>query len=156
MKINFNNLARQLIPPHKRQPARLTFVQALTAPLQVLFNNFDRWRNNIRMLININSQVKVFEGYLRWKYEEPISIKIITYEDGLLSVCLEKEGTLLQPEIGTENEKMVNIPLDGEIRERFGDCDFIVYMPTGIDINLIRAEIEKYKQALIKYNIIQN
>lgn len=62
----------------------------------------------------------------------------------------------MMPPIGLETETMVDVPLDGEIRERFGDADFIVYIPAGIDINLIRAEIENYKQALTKYKIIQN
>lgn len=156
MKINFNNLTRQLLPPHRRQTARLALLCSFVAPLQLLLDNFTRWRSDTRMLINVNSQVKIFEEYLRWKYNEPISIKIVTYKDGLLSVCLENEGTLLQPEFGIETEKTVDIPLDGEIREQFGDCDFIVYVPAGLELDLIRAEIEKYKQALIKYNIIQN
>lgn len=155
MKIQFANLVRQLTPPHKRQPVRLTLLRAFVAPLQVLFNSFDKWRSDTRMMINVNSQVKVFEGYLRKKYNEPITIKIVTFDDGLLMVCLESEGTLLQPDIGQEDEKTVDIPLDGEIRMQFGDADFIVYIPPNIDIDLIRAEIERYKQALTDYKIIQ-
>lgn len=155
MKISFINLVRQLTPPHKRQPVRLTLLRAFVAPLQLLFNSFDKWRSDTRMMINVNSQVKVFEGYLRKKYNEPITIKIVTFDDGLLMVCLETEGTLQQPDIGLEDEETIDVPLDGEIREKFGDADFIVYIPAGLDVNLIRAEIEKYKQALTSYKIIQ-
>ncbi len=156
MKINFNNLVRQLLPPHKRQPVRLMLLRAFAHPLADLFVGFSRWRDDTRMMVNVNCQVKVFEGYLRKKYNEPIAIKIVTYNDGLMMVCLEREGVLLQPEIGHEEEKIVEVPLDGEIRANFGDVDFIVYVPAGLDLNLIRAEVEKYKQALIKYKIIQN
>lgn len=156
MNILFNNLVRQLLPPHKRQLVRLSLLRAFIAPLSQLFASFADWRSDTRMMINVNSQVKVFEGYLRKKYNEPVTIKIITFDDGLLMVCLENEGILLQPDIGLEAEKKIDVPLDGEIRDRFGDADFIVYIPAGLDINLIRAEIEKYKQALTKYKIIQN
>ncbi|MEG1572835.1 MAG: hypothetical protein RR328_04705 [Bacteroidales bacterium] len=157
MKINFPNLIRQLLPPHKRQPTRLTWLQGCIAPLQGLFNGFDAWRSNTRMMINVNSQIKIFESYLQIKYKEPIAIKIVSYDDGLLSVSLESEGATQQPEIGLSSETIHKpIPLVGEIRERFGDTDFLVYVPQNIDLNLIRAEIEKYKQALIKYKIIQN
>ena len=154
MKINFNHLIRQLLPPHKRQQVRLMLLGAFVRPLAQLFSSFDRWRDDIRMMVNVNSQVKVFEEYLRKKYNEPIAIKIVTFDDGLLMVCLEHEGITLQPEIGLENESVIEVPLDGEIRANFGDVDFIVYVPAGIDLNLIRAEIEKYKQALIRYKII--
>ena len=156
MKINFDNLVRQLLPPHKRQPVRLMLLRAFAHPLADLFADFGKWRDDTRMMVNVNCQVKVFEGYLRKKYQEPISIKIITFSDGLLLVGLEEEGTTMMPSIGLETEAMVDVPLDGEIRECFRDADFIVYIPAGIDIDLIRAEIENYKQALTKYNIIQN
>lgn len=155
MKINFSNLTRQLIPPHKRQANRLLLLRAFLSPLQGLFDSFDKWRSDTRMMINVNSQVKVFEGYLRKKYNEPITIKIVTFDDGLLMVCLENEGVLNQPDVGFVDEKTVDIPLDGEIRMQFGDADFIVYIPENINIDLIRAEIERYKQALTDYKIIQ-
>lgn len=156
MRINFNNLVRQLTPPHKRQPVRLSVLRAFAKPLADLFASFDKWRSDTRMMVNVNSQVKVFEEYLRRKYNEPIRIKIITFDDGLLSVCLEHEGVTLQPEFGHEDEMMQEVPLDGEIRANFGDVDFIVYVPANVDLVMIRAEIEKYKQALIRYRIIQS
>lgn len=156
MKINYNNLIRQLLPPHKRKPVRLILLRAFIRPLADLFSSFDEWRSDTRMMVNVNSQVKVFEEYLRRKYNEPVRIKIVTFDDGLLMICLEHEGIALQPEIGFPDEKMVDIPLDGEIRANFGDVDFIVYIPSGLDITMIRAEIEKYRQALIRYKIIQN
>lgn len=154
--INISNLIRQLLPPHKRKNNRLALLQGFGKPLKNLWESFFEWRGNTQMMVNVNCQVRVFEGYLRKKYREPISIKIITFSDGLLLVGLEEEGTTMMPPIGLETETMVDVPLDGEIRERFGDADFIIYIPAKIDINLIRAEIENYKQALTKYKIIQN
>lgn len=157
MNVNvlFANLVRQLLPPHKRQPQRLVMLQAFVLPLTRLFAAFSEWRTNIRMLVNVNSQVMVFEGYLRKRYREPVAIKIVTFEDGLLPVCLEEEGTTLQPSFGDEATEMVSIPLDGEMRQLFGDVDFVVYIPKGVDADLIGAEVEKYKQALTTFKIIQ-
>ena len=93
---------------------------------------------------------------LQKKYNAP-TIHIETYGDGLLLIGLEREGIAMQPEIGLEHEDVVaKIPLENELRGQFGEADFIVYIPAGVDADLIRTEIEKYKQALTKYKIIQN
>lgn len=157
MKVDFINLVRQLLPPHKRKPFRLAFLQSCITPLHELFLSFSEWRDNTRMMINVNCQVRVFENYLRKKYKEPIAIKVITFDDGLLLVGLEEEGiTMMQP-IGLESENLfIDAPLENEIRDRFGDADFIVYIPSSVNKILIESEIEKYKQALTKYKIIQS
>ena len=60
-KMNYKNLTRQLLPPHKRQPNRMAFLRGLIAPLQSLFDSFNAYRNDSRMMFNVNSQVKVLE-----------------------------------------------------------------------------------------------
>lgn len=155
--IRIPHLVRQLLPPHKRQARRLALLQAFLSPAEELFREFMQWRSNIRMMVNVNCQVKVFEGYLRKKYKEPIAIQIVTFSDGLLPVGLEIEGITMMPDIGLEEEAhYAPIPLDGELRERFGGVDFIVYLPATLDPKQIEAEIEKYKQVLTQYKIIQN
>lgn len=74
IKMNFLNLARQLLPPHKRQPVRMKLLHGFFAPLHSLFETFDQWRSDSRMMVNVNSQIKVFEGYLRKKYLSLIHI----------------------------------------------------------------------------------
>lgn len=153
--INYQNLIRQLLPPHKRQNTRIRLLQGFITPLQKLFNDFNIWRENSRMMVNVNSQVKILEGYLRKKYKAPITIKIITFNNGLMLVGLESEGTTMWPVIGLTDEEMKTIPLENEIRDKFDGADFIVYIPEGINKMLIESEIEKYKQVLTTYKIIQ-
>lgn len=154
--IEYDNLVKQLLPPHKRQRVRLWLMRTFVMPLRVLFEAFNLWRDDIRMLMNITNQVKVLEGYLQKKYNA-LTIHIETYGDGLLFIGLERESIAMQPEIGLERENVVaKIPLADELRGQFGSADFIVYIPAGINADLIRTEIEKYKQALTKYKIIQN
>nr|DAN20595.1 MAG TPA: hypothetical protein [Caudoviricetes sp.] len=156
LKMNCLILLRQLLPPHKRQPVRMKLLTGFLSPLQSLFDGFDIWRDNSRMMINVNSQVKVFEGYLRKKYNEPISIKIVTFNNGLLLVGLISEGNTMWPDVGLEEENRLKaIPLENEIRDKFDDADFIVYIPKSVDKIQIEAEIEKYKQVLTTYKIIQ-
>lgn len=155
-KLGFPNLVRQLLPNHKRQPVRLWLLRALAAPLGQLYGQFDAWRDNVRMMVNVNAQVRVLEGYLRKKYNRPVSIRIETFDDGLLLVCLEEEGEALMPAVGDEPGAWCAVPLEGEVRARFGDTDFIVYIPASLDRGLIAAEIERYKQALTSYKIVQN
>lgn len=154
--IDHKNLVRQLLPPHKRQPVRLQLLQGFITPLQTLFEGFREWREDSRMMMNVNSQVRVFEGYLRKKYKQPISIKIVTFSNGLLSVGLISEGKTMWPSISLLCEaRMRAIPLKDEQRDKFEDADFIVYIPSGIDRLQIEADIEKYKQVLVTYKIIQ-
>lgn len=155
-KINIDNLVRQTLPPHKRQPVRLVILRAMLSRIKELFAGFDPWRSDVRMMLNVNSQVIILEGYLRKKFGQPVSIKIVTFDDGLLSVGYELEGLTMMRPVGDTPENIPAVPFAGEIRERFGDADFIVYIPAGVDIDLIRAEIERYKRATAEYKIIQN
>lgn len=85
-----------------------------------------------------------------------MAIRVVTYDDGLARVSLRAEGDTLRLRTGLRDETAREaMPLRGEIRELFGDADFIVYIPVGVDIDLIRAEIERFKQALVQYKIIQ-
>lgn len=155
-KINFINLLRQLLPPHKRQTNRILFLKGLTAPLQSLFDSFDTYRNDSRMMFNVNSQVKILEGYLRKKYNEPVGIKVATFDAGLLNVGLEIEGETMMVWFGLSDEgQLKGIPLKDELRDKFAEADFVVYIPAGIDKLQVEADIEKYKLALVTYKIIQ-
>lgn len=49
---------------------------------------------------------------------------------------------------------MQEIALEGEGGQSFKDVDFIVYVPEGVDLNLVRAEIERYKIADRTYKIV--
>jgi len=155
-KMNYKNLIRQLLPPHKRQPNRMAFLRGLIAPLQSLFDSFNAYRNDSRMMFNVNSQVKVLEGYLRKKYNEPLGIKIATFDAGLLNVGLEIEGGTMMVWFGLSEEgTLKDVPLKDELRDKFADTDFVVYIPSGVDKLQVEADIEKYKLALVTYKIIQ-
>ncbi len=157
-KVNFPNLVRQLVPTHRRQPVRLWWLRVLVSPLEWLWGEFSAWRDDIRFRINLTGQVRVLEGFLNMKYDPTGSIRIVAFDDGLLWVGLESEGDNYHPRIGLESEpdNLVGIPLENEIRGSLGDVDFIVYIPTAVDPDLVWAAVEQYRLAGMTYKIIQS
>ncbi len=162
VKINFDNFVRQLLPSHKRQPVRLSFLRALLRPLVWLFGLFDVWRYNIRREINMTGQVGILEGYLRHKYGD-VSMRIETYIERGFAVGLRAEGIVNAQPVGKdpfdtnteERPEPAAIPLRGEIRDNFGDVDFVVYVPQGIDLEAVRIDVERFKQVLVTYKITE-
>lgn len=160
MDINIRHLAYQLLPPHKRQQNRANWLVSLLAPLVELWDGFYTWRANKRMMVNVNSQLLVLQGYLQKKYNQPFKIYIESYRDGLpwVALNLEESGELLLQTGLADEERQESVPLKDEIRTRFNGVDFKVYIPKDLkdlDRVLIAAEIEKYRQALVKYEIIE-
>ena len=157
MDIDIKNLAYQLVPPHKRLPLRLRWLSAMLMPLAEQWTLFCAWRTASRMLVNVNSQTAVLEGYLRTKYHEPTAIKIESYEDGLPTIALsdESEDRQVRFHSSEKGNPVPEFPLSQEIRYRFEGVGFLVYIPGHLDRTLIEAEIDRYKQALITYRLVQ-
>lgn len=148
-------LVRQLLPPHKRKPLRLQWLGSLTEPLLPLFAEFSSWRDDTRLRVNVTSQVKVLEGYLRKKYNEPFRIKIETFDDQLLAVGLEPEGAQFMHSVGMLPEATpIEVPLSFEMRENFDGVDFRVILPPEVDRDRVRVDIEHLKRATARYEII--
>ena len=157
MDIDIKNLAYQLVPPHKRLPLRLRWLSAMLMPLAEQWTLFCAWRTASRLLVNVNSQTAVLEGYLRTKYHEPTAIKIESYEDGLPTIALsdESEDRQVRFHSSEKGNPVPEFPLSQEIRNRFEGVGFLVYIPGHLDRTLIEAEIDRYKQALITYRLVQ-
>ncbi len=167
MELDINNLIYQLLPQHKRLPSRMRWLTALLSPLTEKWEEFTAWRTDSRMLVNVNSQTEVLAGYLRAKFDSPERIGIESYNDELLWIPLTTDSEEHLVEFSRTDEEKGGaenlpeplpypaIPLRSEIRRKFGDVDFIVYIPMNVDPTLVAAEIDKYKQALIRYRIVQ-
>ena len=55
--LNFKELIRQYVAPHRRQPVRLAWLQAL-ADLEGLWASFTAWRDYYRYKVHVTSQHK--------------------------------------------------------------------------------------------------
>jgi len=153
IQIRFNELIRTYLAPHRRTKNRITWLTSLI-DLQTVFSAFSAWRSNYRYKIMLNGQLAILEGHLKKTFGDGIIIK--SYEDGYIGIGLIQEPAhwLL---IGLSDENLfAEVPLIGEGGHSFDGVDFLVIVPAVYNIAMIRAEIEKYKLADKKYNIIIN
>lgn len=155
-RIDFGNLVRQLLPHHKRQPVRLSILGAFVEPLAKLFAAFLEWRDKTRRVLGVTNQKGVLEQFLRNNYNAP-DITIESYRERGLAVGLRPEGAGVAQDVGQNGDEGTPavIPLRGENREQFGDVDFIVHIPERVDVEQVRADIEKYRVVLTTYKIEQ-
>ena len=144
--LNFKEIVRQNVAPHRRQPNRLGWLWALV-DLESVWDAFVAWRDYYRYKVHVTSQHKSLEGHLNKTFGGGILIK--SYEDQFLAIGLNSE-----PAHWVLFEPMQEIALEGEGGQSFQDVDFIVYVPEGVDLNLVRAEIERYKIADRTYKIV--
>lgn len=153
-KIDFRNLVRQLLPDHKRQPVRLRVLRAFVKPLADLWVSFSLWRDQTRELLHVTNQKGVLEHFLRSKYGTA-DIAIESYRETGLAIGLRSEGTGVAAAVGSNSAEGTPAiaALRGENREQFGDVDFIVCIPSEVDADQVRADIEKYRAALTTYKI---
>lgn len=144
--LNFKELIRQYVAPHRRQPVRLRWLWSLV-DLDGVWRSFSEWRDYYRYKVHVTSQHRSLEGHLNKTFGGGILIK--SYEDQFLAIGLNTE-----PAHWVLFEPMREIALEGEGGQSFKDVDFIVYVPEGIDMSLVRAEIERYKIADRTYKIV--
>lgn len=144
--LNIKELIRQYVAPHRRQPNRLGWLWSLV-DLDSVWQSFSAWRSYYRYKVHVTSQHRSLEGHLNKTFGSGILIK--SYEDQFLAIGLNSElahWVLFNP--------MQEVALEGEGGQSFKDVDFIVYVPDGIDLNLVRAEIERYKIADRTYKTV--
>lgn len=144
--LNFKELIRQYVAPRRRQPNRLAWLWSLV-DLDGVWQSFSDWRDYYRYKVHVTSQHRSLEGHLNKTFGGGILIK--SYEDQFLAIGLNSE-----PAHWVLFEPMQEIALEGEGGQSFKDVDFIVYVPEGIDLSLVRAEIERYKIADRTYKIV--
>lgn len=146
VNLNFTELVRQYVAPHRRQTNRLKWLYALI-DLTSTWNLFVVWRDYYKYKVHVTSQHRSLQGHLNKMFGSGILIK--SFDDLFLEVGLSDESAhwvIFTP--------MQEVALTGESLDSFGSVDFIVYAPVGVDRDLLAAEIEKYKLADKAYKII--
>lgn len=144
--MDFKGLIRQYVAPHRRQPVRLAWLYALV-DLDGLWVSFSKWRDYYRYKTHITSQHRALQGHLTRMFGGGIILR--SYSDQFLEIGLDVE-----PAHWVVFDPTQTIALEGEGGQAFADVDFIVYAPGSIDLNLLAAEVEKYKLADKVYKIV--
>lgn len=140
---NFHSFITDAVPPHKRDAPRLAWVFLLTSGLKSIYERFKLFLNEIRLEVSIDGSSLSFEYYLDQKIGttghqvRPGSSLPRTY------IYLQREGRQPLYEGGY-------IYTQSEYRQ---DSDFIVETPTTGRTSEIRAYVDKYKLAGLRYEI---
>lgn len=148
--IRFDELIRNYVAPHKRTHKRLSWLTGLI-DLQSVFDAYAAWRSYYRYKIMLNSQCAVLEGHLRKIFGPDIVVK--SYDDGYVGIGLRIEPAHWKLFGRKEENSFVPFPLIGESGREFEGFNFLVLVYGDYDMNLIQAEVEKYKMADKKYRI---
>lgn len=145
--LNFKEIIRQYVAPHKRQPVRLRWLWALT-DIGSAWDDFAAWRDYYRYKVHVTSQHQSLQSHLRRFFGADITL--LSYQDYYLAVGLDTE-----PAHWAAFDPTVSVALEGEADEIFDGANFAVYVPKGSDTLAIAREIEKYKLADKTYKIIE-
>lgn len=147
INLNFKELVRQYVAPHRRQTHRLNWLWSLV-DLSAPWERFVAWREYYRYKVHVTSQHRSLQGHLNKTFGGSIIIK--SFEDQFLEIGLDDDESAHWVTFDSYQE----VALEGESGVSFTDADFIVYAPSSVDQNLLAAEIEKYKLADKAYKIV--
>ena len=165
--IDLQQLITQYLAPHRRRKNRLTWLKTLT-DLEKTFNDFFEWRDKYRYETAVTSQIFVLENHLNRKFGH-FRFAVRNYPDILVPLGNNDESEFYRITLDsdTESENYYKpFALTGETSVK-GDSHFYVEvsgnpsqektLPVILHQktkNLIRIEVDKYKQANKKFDII--
>jgi hypothetical protein len=156
IKITVPAFVRSLLPPHKRQPTRLSWLNALTYPLSQLMSGFLSYRQQAIIRYTVTGQTISLQWYLNYLLDVELQrILIVNDEYGGFTVGLRREGPVVAKAFGLSSESPNEphaIPLHGENPASL-PFDFRVIIPTSVDPAQVQGIVNKYKLAGRSYDI---
>lgn len=143
------------LPASKRKPYRIHFLRIMINTLQALFNEFNLWRHRQRKMVNLTSQVQLFEAYLNDLFGVT-GIFMQSKETNYIGIGLDAEGEMHHLQIGLNESEppLADIPLSSDNSINY-DVDIVCYAPAGVDLERLKSAIERYKLATKTFKIIQ-
>ncbi|SFO33300.1 hypothetical protein SAMN05428949_4983 [Chitinophaga sp. YR627] len=153
-EVDLPKLVRLLVPPRMRKMKHVAWLQALTNPVNYLYQQFRRNRDANLYRLYITPQVVYMEKLLNDRYD--ISGRRIRIKDALVydAEYLYQEQELKPVYIYREEEnKPVYLFTDDEIGS--DSVDFFVLVPSDLTFNdnEMAALIDNYKLAGKRYKI---
>jgi hypothetical protein len=153
-EVDLPKLVRLLVPPRMRKMKHVAWLQALTNPVNYLYQQFRRNRDANLYRLYITPQVVYMEKLLNDRYD--ISGRRIRIKDALVydAEYLYQEQELKPVYIYKEEEnKPVYLFTDDEIGS--DSVDFFVLVPSDLTFNEneMTALIDNYKLAGKRYKI---
>lgn len=136
--VDFCEYVRLYLAPHMRKKNRIHWLSSLL-DIQSIFNDFSAWRNEYRYRMMLTSQQYALQSHLQKLFGA--GIKVTSSVDGYQAIGLNSEPAHWLS-FGTPT-----FPLNGEKQLLFEGYDFAVIIPSALDADVVRAEVEKYKLA---------
>lgn len=153
--INWSVLTVNLLPTFLRKPIVVSFIQALIAPVETLYDKWFNFRVDNVYKLNNTGQVCYLRGSLNDKFD-PVQRRIYISDGQFFDttyIYTEAEGQNVN--VRTEVEEPT-IWLRTESETADTGLDFIVFVPTQIAISQefgLKAHIEFYKAGGFRYTI---
>lgn len=167
-RFNVDRIVNRLVPHYMGGRKLILFLQSCMSPLYVLSDKWEEWANMKRIEATMTSQVILFEHYLTYRFKRYFSnpLNQITISEGTSSgtPLYWKESETMHDDVvlygKKEAGKTVMFEFKGE-NLKDGNYDFTVNCPAisknfnAEEIKLLLAsQIDKYKIANKKYNIV--
>lgn len=159
IKISIPQFVVNMLPPHKRQANRISWINGLTSPLVQLMNFFLAFRQDAIIRANVTGQTISLQWYLNYCLDNQFQRIIIINELlGGFTMGLRSEGLPVAKQFSLTSESPIApevIPLKGENPEKL-PFNFRVVIPNSVDKGQVAAIVNKYKLAGRSYDIITN
>ena len=151
----FNYLENNILPPHKRQPIRLSFLRGLLQPVYDASVAYNVWRDDIIIRATVTGQTLSLQWYLNYVLdatEKRILIIHGTIVGEPLSLRSEA-GTHFQMSLRSEAGTAKSLKLKGEHVTTL-PFDFRVLAPASVDQGQVKKIVDTYRQQGRKFDIV--
>lgn len=158
MKFDLYNIVYQIVPPLKRLPVRIRFLNALVSPIERLWREFLPWRQEQRTMINMYGCQILLQGWLRQRHGTD-DIQVVTSRSLFPKLGLRQEGRTAMVTVGLRaaaEAARFRTYLRADDQPETLDVDFEVYAPADIDRERITLDIERIKPFSTTYRLIIN
>lgn len=143
------------LPPHKRWPKRIAWLQGLLYPFAENETAWYVWRDEMIIRAKVTGQKASLQWYLNHLYDSALQrILIVDSVPGGTAVSLESEGTAyVVAGIEALGETGVPFFLEGESSSSLPK-DFRVIAPNTVDIDQLKSTVNLFNTAHRSYDVV--
>lgn len=158
--VDFNKTVEDVSPPLLRKSKMISWLKALISPVIYVYNSFIAYTDEKRLEISYNFQTQHIERMLNNNYPAAGGLIYIDNAGSYLPINYTFFSAEGQPYLGFtyfNSEAMGYFDFTYNFSEYAQEYDFKVMVPEGFDLdeNEMRAKINKYKIAGMRYQIIR-
>lgn len=156
--VDYQKFVRNRLPAFLRNAPRLQYIYSMINELKQVNGRFVTFSDDVQFRVKFDSRVIYLEEYLNLTYDA--TLKRIFISDGNLNdrnyIFNYLEGRDSGITMRNQGESMTDISHLRNRVESFTEYDYIINIPTAITFveNEVRARVNKYNAAGMRYNIV--